>query len=746
VRLLGRGGFGEVWKATGPGGFEVALKFIRLGGQAGRVELRSLELMKHVRHAHLLPQFGAWERDDYLIVAMELADRTLFDRLKEAVGEGLPGLPADELIEYLRDAARAIDFLNEPRHPSPAGGLAGIQHKDIKPANLLLVGDTVKVADFGLARVLQNTLATASGGLTPAYAAPELLRGQSTVWSDQYSLAVTYCELRGRRRPFEGDTARIVAGHLFEAPDLSMLPEAERFPVGRALAKEAAQRWPSCRLFVEALDAAVRRGRVPRGGSRLSPSFDRAAQEWAILEIKRHGGTIATEEGDDAGPVVKVDFTHGNIDDAALDHLRALSGLRELNLFGCRNVTDAGLVRLRELPNLEVLTLSNTAVTDAGMIHLTGSTRLRELRLFGCSNVGDAGVTPLRLLPGLQLLELSRTGVTDAGMARLAGLPELRVLELAGTKVTDYGLTRLPAFPRLAELNLHGAWVGDRGLFSLLKQPELRKLNLMATQVSDKAMTLLADLPALETLNLTKTPLTDAGLARLGASASLRTLLLSGTRVGNAGLGGLAGLADLRRLDLAGTEVTDVGLQHLGPLRNLRSLRLAKTQVGDGGLAHLRHMAGLLNLDLSATRVSLDRLEGLGSAVNLRELKLSECRYLVETGLVLLRDLVALEVLHLGSTRVGDEGALHLVPLKDLQVLDLSMTRITDAGLEHLRDLPRLRELSLFCCKGVTDVGVPHLRCVRALRKLVLVDTQVTEEGGEELARALPELTIEWAC
>src|SRR5947209_10127779 len=49
IHLLGRGGFGEVWKARGPGGFDVALKFVLLGEQAGRVEMRALELMKSVR-------------------------------------------------------------------------------------------------------------------------------------------------------------------------------------------------------------------------------------------------------------------------------------------------------------------------------------------------------------------------------------------------------------------------------------------------------------------------------------------------------------------------------------------------------------------------------------------------------------------------------------------------------------------------------------------------------------------------
>src|SRR5262249_54721830 len=105
VRLLGRGGYGEGWQAKGPGGFDVALKFVRLGEQAGVVETRALELMKGVRHPHLLPMFGAWQAAGLLIIALELAERTLLDRLTEAQEkQGLAGIPHGELLGYMWEA------------------------------------------------------------------------------------------------------------------------------------------------------------------------------------------------------------------------------------------------------------------------------------------------------------------------------------------------------------------------------------------------------------------------------------------------------------------------------------------------------------------------------------------------------------------------------------------------------------------------------------------------------------------
>jgi phosphate ABC transporter phosphate-binding protein len=245
VRPLGKGSFGEVWEALGPGDFPVALKFVQLAGAVSNAELRSLELIKNLRHPNLLALHGAWERDNLLILAMELADGTLLDHLHQAVGEKqLAGIPLPELLRHMGDAARGLDYLNAH----------GVQHRDVKPHNLMLVGGGVKVGDFGLVKLLQQTLASASGSMTPAYASPEACNDRVSRWSDQYSLAVTYCHLRGNRLPFEGSVAAILAGHLMETPNLEMIPSAEeRQVVARALAKKAEERWPDCAAFVAAL-------------------------------------------------------------------------------------------------------------------------------------------------------------------------------------------------------------------------------------------------------------------------------------------------------------------------------------------------------------------------------------------------------------------------------------------------------------------------------------------------------------
>jgi formylglycine-generating enzyme required for sulfatase activity/serine/threonine protein kinase len=244
LKKLGEGGFGQVWKAHDNNGFEVALKFIQLDQIASDEEVRELEVMKKFGHANLLVLHRYWSIDNWLVVALELAQGTLLDRLRAAEAQGQAGIPFDELLEYMRDAARGLDYLHSN----------GIQHRDVKPENLMLVGGSVKVADFGLAKKLEHSLPIHTLVLSPPYASPEQCQQELSPHSDQYSLAVSYCELRSGRRPFRGKPPReLMFDHVSKEPDLTILPAAERLAVSKALAKNPDHRWPSCRAFVEAL-------------------------------------------------------------------------------------------------------------------------------------------------------------------------------------------------------------------------------------------------------------------------------------------------------------------------------------------------------------------------------------------------------------------------------------------------------------------------------------------------------------
>ena len=198
-----------------------------------------------------------------LVIVMELADKSLHhDAYQECFLEaGLVGIPRDTLLRYIRDAAEALDHMNEKHN---------LQHLDIKPRNLFLVSDRVKVADFGLVKTLERTSGSGLlGGVTPLYAPPETFSGNISDRSDQYSLAIVYQELLTGQRPFNGKNARQLADqHLNADPELRALPEGERPIVARALSKDPGKRFPNCISFVRALYNArpsARARATPRG-------------------------------------------------------------------------------------------------------------------------------------------------------------------------------------------------------------------------------------------------------------------------------------------------------------------------------------------------------------------------------------------------------------------------------------------------------------------------------------------------
>src|SRR6266446_3146710 len=226
IEPLGSGGFGEVWKCEAPGGLFKGIKFVYgnlnsldVEGVRAEQELRALQQIKEVRHPFVLSLDRIEVVNGELVIVMELADKSLHDAFVECQDAGMLGIPRDTLLRYIRDAAEALDHMNEKHN---------LQHLDIKPRNLFLVSDRVKVADFGLVKHLERAGNSGLlGGVTPLYAAPET---------------------------FTNKNARMLAQqHLNDEPELRSLPEAERPIIARALSKDPEKRFQSCLAFVRAL-------------------------------------------------------------------------------------------------------------------------------------------------------------------------------------------------------------------------------------------------------------------------------------------------------------------------------------------------------------------------------------------------------------------------------------------------------------------------------------------------------------
>ncbi len=177
-KRLGAGGYGEVWLADAPGGLPKAVKLLfGAATQAhARTELKSLQRIREVNHPFLLSLERIEVVDEQVVIVTELADGSLLEKFQNLRRKGEPGIPRNLLLEYLHDTATGLDFL-EQNH--------SLQHLDVKPGNLLLVANRVKVADFGLVKDLSLQSQSLINGLTPTYSAPEIFDGSPNIRSDQ---------------------------------------------------------------------------------------------------------------------------------------------------------------------------------------------------------------------------------------------------------------------------------------------------------------------------------------------------------------------------------------------------------------------------------------------------------------------------------------------------------------------------------------------------------------------------------
>jgi serine/threonine protein kinase len=251
-RVRGRGGFAEVWEADGPDG-PVALKFMPASNASTTArEVRSMQSLLALDHPHLVTTHAVWSLPGYIVINMELAEATLLDLM--LLYHNDLGQPIDPqlLCTYLWQVADALDFLNARQHPRD-GRKVGFQHGDVKPNNILLVNDRAKLTDYGLSTPTHGSNTPCPRQGTREYAAPEVFAGYYSDTSDQFSLAVTYHVLRTGTFPFPPPPAQQSRSFARPLADLSLLTEAERPPLNRALWPAPQDRFPSCLALMEEL-------------------------------------------------------------------------------------------------------------------------------------------------------------------------------------------------------------------------------------------------------------------------------------------------------------------------------------------------------------------------------------------------------------------------------------------------------------------------------------------------------------
>jgi eukaryotic-like serine/threonine-protein kinase len=260
--VLGRGGMGEVWKAWDQEGDRpVVIKLVpselqRADEEMARVRdtFRRIHALQHqhICPLYLLskdPRFG-W----YLV--MKFIDGQTLSAYRATYAARHGSFPVQQVVKVLRPVAEALDYAHRNK----------VIHRDIKPKNILVVGDAedVQVVDFGLAAEIRTTVSRYTrvqmdtSGTRP-YMAPEQWKGQiQDAATDQYALAATAYELLAGHLPFESDDFDILRTCVLNDPPEPIEGVADT--VNRALliglGKRRQERFASCLEFIRVIEGA----------------------------------------------------------------------------------------------------------------------------------------------------------------------------------------------------------------------------------------------------------------------------------------------------------------------------------------------------------------------------------------------------------------------------------------------------------------------------------------------------------
>jgi serine/threonine protein kinase len=252
-RLLGEGGMGKVYVASDPNGGRVALKLVKEDYARDetfrRRFYREARIAQTVKHPNVVPVVATGEHQGLPYMAQMFVDGSVLDQKLKQEGQ----LDVASAVRICGDVAAGLEAL----------WAAGMVHRDVKPANILLDESGIAyITDFGLAKDIQGSFLTLPGQALGSmdYMSPEQIRGEPvTGAADIYSLGCVAFECLLGRPPFaDREGMAVLWAHLRdEPPD----PSAERSDVstefaqalGSALRKQPGERPQTSIAFAQSL-------------------------------------------------------------------------------------------------------------------------------------------------------------------------------------------------------------------------------------------------------------------------------------------------------------------------------------------------------------------------------------------------------------------------------------------------------------------------------------------------------------
>ena len=405
VRETGRGGSATVFLARDLKHDRfVAIKVLNpdVGQATGERFLREIQVSAGMQHPHILPTYDSGMADGRLYFVMPFVDGgSLRQRLEAATA-----LPTEEALRIAHDIGIALAHAHD----------LGVVHRDVKPENILFYHGHACLADFGVARAIEQMDAGITGHGTvvgtPAYMSPEQVTSQGFDGrSDVYSLACVLYEMIAGTRLFDGATAREVLIQRTRRPSISKLrpaiPDFVDVMLTKALATLPDDRFADARSFVAAIESAL--ARLDEAPKRIS------APRRAIIAMQRRKWTYAS--------VLAVVLFVG----LAFTPLRDAVGLRLRNdvLPDARRAYRQGhaALSLWDIPAAEKA-FAEAALRDSASPHAR-YWLAQSLALARRMSSGDFRVATARLAPGVAQLRGRDSLFAAALVAMGSGQPRL---------------------------------------------------------------------------------------------------------------------------------------------------------------------------------------------------------------------------------------------------------------------------------------------------------------------------------